>query len=96
MKRLARIFEECAGKYYYCDDRLPCLDARGKGFTTKKQALEAAYMAGFTHAVGSGTYRSGATILGQCPSAAAYQDDHDWALAEEARYAAPAQEGDGR
>ena len=93
MKKVARVFEECTGKYHYCDDALPYLDARGKAFDTKRQALEAAYMAGFTHAVGSGTYRSGATILSQVPQVADFRAEHDWAQAEEAYYAEPAREG---
>ena len=93
MKKTARIFEEATGKYHYCDDRLPYLDARGKGFDTKRQALEAAYMAGFTHAVGSGCYKQGASILSQVPSAKAFQQEHEWAKTEEAQYAEPAREG---
>ena len=59
-KRIARIFEECTGQYHYCDDALPYLDARGRGYTTKRQAMLAAYDAGYTHGRGSGVYRDGA------------------------------------
>ena len=93
MKKVARVFEECTGKYHYCDEALPHLDARGKAFDTKRQALEAAYMAGFTHAVGSGTYRSGTTIISQVPHAIKFQAERALAQAEELRYAEPAREG---
>lgn len=92
MKRIARVFQEPTGLFHYCDERLPYLDARGMGFSTKRQAMEAAYMAGFTHACGSGTYRSGATICSQVPSARALQDDHEAAQADEAYYDVPARE----
>ena len=94
MKKVARVFETSTGKYHYCEDNLSSLDARGKGFDTKRQAMEAAYMAGFTHAVGSVTYRQDvSTILSQVPQAIEFQREHEWAHAEEAFYRKPAQEG---
>ena len=81
-KRIARVFREPTGLYYYCSDDLPFLDARGTGAHTKRAAMENAYAAGYTHAVGSGTYARGIrTILSQVPSARAYQADHEWAQA---------------
>ena len=83
MKLVSRIFEESTGKYHICDDLLPYLDARGGAYTTKGEALLAAYCAGFTHAVGSGTYRSGATIRSQLSAVAVsmWQREHERAQA---------------
>lgn len=58
-RKVARVFEECTGKYHICDDGLPHLDARGPGYDTKAQALRVAVHIGYTHAVGSGTYWEG-------------------------------------
>ena len=86
-KQVAHIFYDCSG-YHYCSDLLPYLDARGVPFPTKRAALEAAYAAGYSYAVGSGCYRKGVrSIIGQCPSAAEYQQDHKWAIEDQARYA---------
>ena len=76
MKRMAVVFEEPTG-FYYCSDDLGYLDARGRGFPTKKAAMTAAYEAGFTHARGSGTYKSGATILSQVPTASEWEVEHN-------------------
>ena len=55
--RIARIFEECTGLYHICDDSVDYLDARGRGYRTKMEAMQTAKDAGYTHARGSGTYR---------------------------------------
>lgn len=55
MKKIARIFED-EGKYYFCDDTLEYLDARGTNYPTKADAQKAAAESGYTHMVGSGTY----------------------------------------
>lgn len=60
-KIIARIFEDVGG-YYVCDETLPYLDARGKGYRSKAQAMRAARLNGYTHARGSGTYRPGNTV----------------------------------
>ena len=56
--KVARIFEECTGKYHICDEAGSCLDARGKAYDTKAHALRAAASGpdAYTHATGSGTY----------------------------------------
>lgn len=53
-KRTARIFEEHDG-YHVCDDDLEYMDARGRGYRTKADALRTAAGIGYTHAIGSGT-----------------------------------------
>lgn len=58
MNRVARIFREASG-YHICSDSLDYLDARGTGYRTKAAALRAAREAGYTHAIGSGCYRTG-------------------------------------
>ena len=65
MRQIARIFSECTGKYYVCADSLPSLDVRGRGYDTKADAMRTAYRNGYTHGVGSGTYRRGATLRSQ-------------------------------
>lgn len=50
---IARIFEDVGG-YHVCSDALSHLDARGRGYATKADALRAAVREGYTHAVGSG------------------------------------------
>lgn len=57
-RKVARIFEECTGKYHICDDASDCLDARGTGHETKAEALRVAASGpdAYTHATGSGTY----------------------------------------
>lgn len=54
---VARIFEDVGG-YYICDEDGP-LDARGKAYDTKADALRAAATCGYTHAIGSGCYWTG-------------------------------------
>ena len=54
--KVARIFEERTGKYHICDEDSEALDARGKGYEFKVDALRAAARQGYTHATGSGTY----------------------------------------
>jgi hypothetical protein len=49
----ARIFEDATGMYYICSEDDDCLDARGRGYQTKTEALRAA-AASYTHAIGSG------------------------------------------
>lgn len=58
MDKVARIFSDTDG-YHVCSEELPYLDARGPAFRTKADALRHAARAGYTHAVGSGTYRDG-------------------------------------
>ena len=80
MSDTARIFEtSTGGQYHICDDDLPYLDASGAGYANKRQALHGAYRSGYTHAIGSGTYRSGARITTQCPSARYWQQEHEQA-----------------
>jgi hypothetical protein len=55
--RKVYIFEDVDG-YHICDVDGP-LDARGKAYPTKAEALRAALYEGYTHAEGSGTYRNG-------------------------------------
>lgn len=59
MVRVACIFEEVDGRYYWCDNDSETLDARGRGYQTKADAMRAAVLAGYTHATGSGTYWNG-------------------------------------
>lgn len=46
----ACIFEESTGRYHYCNGRNTCLDSRGKGFATKKQAMQSAKENGYKYA----------------------------------------------
>jgi len=62
MKMVARIFEDVGG-FYVCDEDSDFLDARGDGYDSKSAALRGAYRAGYTHAVGSGTYREGVASI---------------------------------
>lgn len=39
-RKIARIFEEPTGKYHICDDGLDYLDARGKGYDSRRQAIQ--------------------------------------------------------
>ena len=59
MRKIVRIFES-AGSYYLSDDSLSYLDATGRAYKTKAEALRAAReiwkAEGYTHATGSGTY----------------------------------------
>lgn len=48
-KAIAYVFEECTGKYHFCDDTLGYLDARGQGYKTVHEALEWARYSGYTH-----------------------------------------------
>jgi len=41
MKKIARIFEECTGKFHVCDDSGEFLDARGHGYNSRNQAIAA-------------------------------------------------------
>jgi len=54
MLSVARIFEESDG-YHVCNEESDTLDARGKAYPTKAEALRAADRMGYTHAIGSGT-----------------------------------------
>lgn len=63
-KLTARIFGEADG-WHVCDEGLDYLDARGVGHATKADALISAYSRGYSHAVGSGCYRSGRSIRSQ-------------------------------
>lgn len=56
-RKVARIFEDVGG-YYICDDDANMLDARGRAYETKADALRAAASGpdAYTHATGSGTY----------------------------------------
>lgn len=56
MSSIARIFEDFRG-YFVCDEDLEYLDARGTAYPTKAQAMRAAYIAGYTYGIGSGTYK---------------------------------------
>ena len=38
-KRIARIFGEATGKYHICDDALDYLDARGRAYDSRRQAI---------------------------------------------------------
>lgn len=63
MKRIARVFADCDG-YHWCDESLDFLDARGRAYKTKAEAMRAAYVFGeYTHATGSGTYRDGVRAI---------------------------------
>lgn len=53
---VARIFEDVGG-YFICNDDTLILDTRGNAYKTKKEAMHAAYTAGYTHGIGSGTYK---------------------------------------
>lgn len=63
--KTARIFQESTGQYHICDDSLDYLDARGRGFDAKADAMRTAFSMGFTHAVGSGTYWDGVRAIPQ-------------------------------
>lgn len=63
MSRTARVFEGRDGDYYVCSDDLDHLDERGPSYESKASAMRAAARDGYTHAVGSGTYRDGVTSL---------------------------------
>lgn len=39
--KTARIFEEVTGKWHICDDAADCLDARGRGYASRKDAIMA-------------------------------------------------------
>ena len=56
MKKVARIFSDIGG-YFICDNDLPYLDTRGGSYETKAQAMRIAPLLGYTHCVGSGTYK---------------------------------------
>lgn len=59
----ARIFEDVGG-FYFCSSASACLDARGRSFRSRAEALREAYRAGFTHAIG-GYKRTGGKIASQ-------------------------------
>lgn len=80
-KSMARVFEDVGG-YYFCDDGLDYLDARGAAYDSKAAALRAAYAAGYTHATGSGAYRQCASILSQVTVTRWHREDHSAAQAE--------------
>ena len=52
------VFADVDG-YHWCDSQFDYLDARGKAYKTKADALRAAAREGYTHAYGSGTYWAG-------------------------------------
>jgi len=54
---LCRIFEESSG-FHYSDESLPFLDARGRGFRSRSEAMREAYRNGFTHAIHRGNPRA--------------------------------------
>lgn len=56
--RTAYIFENVDG-YHWCEHNEQFLDARGKAYKTKADAMRAAAAEGYTHAEGSGTYWDG-------------------------------------
>ena len=58
MNKTARIFEDVGG-YFVCDESSKFLDARGRPYGKKSDALRAASYMGYTHAIGSGTYWDG-------------------------------------
>ena len=49
--KATRIFQEPDG-FHWSSTTLPHLDARGRAYATKSEALRAAYGAGYTHAYG--------------------------------------------
>ena len=59
----ARIFEDVGG-FYFCSSASACLDARGRSFRSRAEAMRGAYCAGFTHAIG-GYRRKGGKIASQ-------------------------------
>ena len=63
MSNTAHIFKELTGHYHVCDARVHMLDPRAPDYRTKEAALRAAYEAGYTYAVGSGTYGEGVQKL---------------------------------
>ncbi len=71
--RIARVFEESGGFHFSCNS-LDYLDARGKAYKTKADALRAAFRCGYTHATGSGCYRKGVNVI----SCQVKLDEHDW------------------
>ena len=62
MTMVARFFEDVGG-FYVCVEDPDFLDARGITCEPKAEALRLAYRAGYTHAVGSGTYREGVASI---------------------------------
>ena len=36
---VARIFQECTGLFHICDHSLPYLDARGRGYPSRREAI---------------------------------------------------------
>ena len=77
--RMARVFEDVGG-YYYCNEGLSYLDARGRAYPSKSAALRAAYRGGYTHAIGSGAYRQGKSIQSQVTTTP--QEDEEHALSQ--------------
>lgn len=59
----ARIFED-AGGFCFCSSASACLNARGRSFRSRAEALRGAYRSGFTHAIG-GYKRTGGKITSQ-------------------------------
>lgn len=55
MKKIARIFEDMGG-YFWVDEDCP-LDTSGHCYGNKVSAVRSAAREGYTHVVGSGTYR---------------------------------------
>jgi hypothetical protein len=70
----ARIFEDVGG-FYFCSSASACLDARGRSFRSRAEALREAYRAGFTHAIG-GYRRKGGKIVSQVSLDSNHHFDH--------------------
>jgi len=49
--KTARVFQEPTGSWHICSDELPYLDARGLGYPTRRDAIQAARGCGYTHIV---------------------------------------------
>jgi hypothetical protein len=58
----ARIFQEADG-FHWSPESLPYLDARGRAYGSRSEALRSAYSAGYTHAVGAVAGRRKITSL---------------------------------
>jgi hypothetical protein len=74
----ARIFQEADG-FHWSPESLPYLDARGRAYGSRSEALRSAYSAGYTHAVGSAIKRR-RTITGLVSLDQGHHTDHARAL----------------